>query len=187
MVSSAIYRYFPSRDDLLTALIIEAYEHLADAIEGAEQSVSRADYRGRWLASGRGLRRWAVAHPHEWGLIYGTPVPGYRAPEATVAPVVRAANVVMDIQRDQFADASAFAPTTAQPMNDEVRAAIAPLLATFPDANSDALALGFASWVGLIGLVSFELFGHMHNVVNDAAKFYDHELNRLADQLALGS
>lgn len=79
MVSSAIYRYFPSRDDLLTALILEAYDALGDAVEAADAAVGRDDLRGRWHAVCRAARAWALAHPAEYALIYGSPVPGYAA------------------------------------------------------------------------------------------------------------
>src|SRR6185437_16774203 len=81
MVSSALYRYFPSRDELLTALIIDAYDALAAAAEAA--SAEPPDARGRWRAACGAVRNWARAHPHEYALIYGSPVPGYQAPQAT--------------------------------------------------------------------------------------------------------
>jgi AcrR family transcriptional regulator len=93
MVSSALYRYFPSRDELLTALIIDAYDALGDTAEAADAGQPPADIRGRWEATCRAVRDWALAHPHEYALIYGSPVPGYRAPQATVAPATRVARV----------------------------------------------------------------------------------------------
>src|ERR1700734_3312099 len=101
MVSSAIYRYFPSRDELLTALIIDAYNALGEAAEAADSGVPAdsggavdsgvpaADVRGRWRAVCGAIRAWALAHPHEYALIYGSPVPGYQAPEATIGPAAR--------------------------------------------------------------------------------------------------
>src|SRR5579862_8541685 len=88
MVSSALYRYYPSRDDLLTALIIDAYNALGDATEQAIAAAGGASLR-RWLAACHAIRDWAVARPHEYALIYGSPVPGYRAPQATIAPAGR--------------------------------------------------------------------------------------------------
>src|SRR5262252_9106984 len=82
MVSSALYRYFPSRDDLLTALIIDAYDSLGAAAEravagsGAEPGASA---RAQWRACCTAVRDWAIANPHEYALIYGSPVPGYQA------------------------------------------------------------------------------------------------------------
>src|SRR3954471_18741253 len=66
MVSSAVYRYFPSRDDLLTALIVDAYDSVADAAEEAEAAVPRGDVAARWMATCRAVRLWAVANPQEY-------------------------------------------------------------------------------------------------------------------------
>src|ERR1700744_2080553 len=93
MVSSAVYRYFASRDDLLTALIIDGYNAIGAAVEAADAACDRADHLGRWRAAGRAARPWAVAHPHEYALIYGSPVPGYEAPADTIAPAARSAVV----------------------------------------------------------------------------------------------
>ena len=95
MASSAIYRYFPSRDDLLTALIIEAYDDLGEAVEAREAAVRRSDLRGRWTAIAHGVRDWALAHPHEYALIYGSPVPGYAAPELTIGPASRVTRLLV--------------------------------------------------------------------------------------------
>src|SRR5258706_9577254 len=73
LVSSALYRYFASRDELLTALIIDAYNALGDAAEQAEAAVDRADLTGRHAALCHAVRRWAVDHPHEYALTYGSP------------------------------------------------------------------------------------------------------------------
>jgi len=102
MVSSAIYRYFPSRDDLLTTLIIDGYNAVGAAVEKAGAVPAREDYAGRWLAAGRAVRDWALAHPHEYALVYGSPVPGYRAPERTIGPASRAAAVFGAIIADAY-------------------------------------------------------------------------------------
>src|SRR5262245_31282308 len=94
MVSSALYRYFPSRDDLLTALIIDAYNALGESAEQAAAQAPPADFRGRWHACATAVRGWALAHPHEYALIYGSPVPGYQAPAETIAPAGRVALVI---------------------------------------------------------------------------------------------
>src|SRR5487761_1782376 len=65
VVSSALYRYFPSRDDLLTALIIDAYDALGAAAEAAGAAAGQAGYRDRWRACCQAVRDWALAHPHE--------------------------------------------------------------------------------------------------------------------------
>jgi AcrR family transcriptional regulator len=103
MVSSAVYRYFPSRDSLLTALIIDAYDALGAAVESADSGQPRSDLRGRWRAICHSVRDWAVARPHEYALIYGSPVPGYRAPQDTIAPASRAGLVLGHLLTDAWA------------------------------------------------------------------------------------
>ncbi len=100
VVSSAVYRYFDSRDALLTALIVDGYDSLGEAAEVAEARVSRRDLAGRWMALGRGIRAWALDRPHEFALLYGSPVPGYAAPPDTIGPASRPVFVLTAILRD---------------------------------------------------------------------------------------
>ncbi len=97
MASSAIYRYFPSRDDLLTKLIIDSYDSLGAAVEEAESRIPREDLTGRFRAICRSTRRWALQNQHEYFLIYGTPVPGYQAPQDTIAPATRVATLMITV------------------------------------------------------------------------------------------
>src|SRR3954466_12689278 len=85
MASSAVYRYFASRDELLTAMIIDAYDALGST---AEASVRAGRFQDRFLSACHAVRDWALANPHEWALIYGSPVPGYQAPRDTVEPAI---------------------------------------------------------------------------------------------------
>ncbi|KUJ70179.1 TetR family transcriptional regulator, partial [Streptomyces albus subsp. albus] len=105
MVSSALYRYFPSRDDLLTALIVDAFDAIGAAAEQAvaEQAAGERTRAvppaERWVAVACAVREWALAHPHEYALICGSPVPGYIAPMDTVGPASRVGLVFIDIVR----------------------------------------------------------------------------------------
>jgi AcrR family transcriptional regulator len=97
MVSSAVYRYVPNRDTLLTMLIVDAYDSLGEAVEGAEALVPRDRHLERFLSTCQAVRVWALAHPHEYALIYGSPVPGYAAPVDTIAPASRVPIVLVTI------------------------------------------------------------------------------------------
>ena len=97
MVSSAVYRYFPSRDDLLTVLIIDAYDAVGERAEAAEQATRRRGIGARWAAVCTAVRTWALANAHEYALIYGSPVPGYAAPEATITPASRVPVVLLGL------------------------------------------------------------------------------------------
>ncbi len=184
MVSSAIYRYFPSRDDLLTALIIDGYNAIGEAVEKAEAGCPRGDYPGRWLAGCQAVRGWALAHPHEYALVYGSPVPGYRAPEQTIGPASRAAAVFGKIVSDAHRDGAMTGPAACPPVPGSFTPDAARLreavLAGVPD---DVAARTLAAWAGLFGLVSFELFGQFENVVTDRDAFFGYAaacLGRLA-------
>ena len=175
MVSSAIYRYFQSRDDLLTTLIIDGYNAVGVAVEKAEAACPRDDYPGRWLAGCQAVRGWALAHPHEYALVYGSPVPGYQAPEQTIGPAARAATVLGKIVSDAHHAGAMTEPAACPPLPQSFRPDAARLrdaiLAGVPD---DVAARTLAAWAGLFGLVSFELFGQFENVVTDRAAFFDH-------------
>src|SRR5690349_21694162 len=99
MVSSAVYRYFASRDELLTALLVDAYDALGAAVEQAAAD-RRGGFETRWVRVATAVRDWAVAHPHEYALLYGSPVPGYEAPEDTVQAASRVGVVLGRILGD---------------------------------------------------------------------------------------
>jgi AcrR family transcriptional regulator len=116
MASSALYRYFRSRDDLLTALIIDAYDAIGESAERSGAGLPAADIRGRWRACCRAVRDWALAHPHEYALIYGSPVPGYKAPQETVASAIRVPAVLGALLTDLWSARASGAATGHQPL-----------------------------------------------------------------------
>ncbi|MEU9844105.1 TetR/AcrR family transcriptional regulator [Actinomadura sp. NPDC048032] len=186
MVSSAIYRYFPSRDDLLTALIIDGYNAVGEAVERADAGAGAEHYGGRWLAVCRAVREWALAHPHEYALLYGSPVPGYKAPEETVPAAVRDTVVMARIVAEAHAageldPAGPCPPPPAAIAEDMARArAMLPL-----DVPGDVMARAFTAWAALYGTVSFELFGQYNNVIEERAAYFDHTSTLLARLIGL--
>jgi AcrR family transcriptional regulator len=183
MVSSAIYRYFPSRDELLTALIVDAFDAVgaaAEASEGEGRSVER-----RWLDLAGAVRDWARANPHEWALIYGSPVPGYAAPKDTVDPAARVSLVFLRLLADGVA---AGALPQGEPMETSrsVRADLRRLrdLAA-PGVPDEVLSRGLLAWTQLFGAISYELFGHLEGVITDRDAFFDLQARRSAALLLL--
>jgi len=190
MVSSAVYRYVPSRDALLTALIVECYDELGAAVEEADAAVAdQDDVAARWLAACHALRGWAVAHPAELGLLYGTPVPGYAAPRDTVDPATRVVRVLVTVVARAH-DAGA----TARPAPDgapDVRALVDPARqfvaarGIVADAPTELVTRTLMAWTTLFGTVSFELFGHLVGSVADPGQWYDAVARRLAADLGI--
>lgn len=185
MVSSALYRYFPSRDELLTALIIDAYDALGAAAEQAHGEALSADgsHLTRWLAVCRAVRAWALEHPHEYALIYGSPVPGYSAPQTTTTPASRVGLTLLAVFRDAHAAGLLTRPgpgpgREAPPVVREDMARLAGVLGSpLPAWLITELVI---AWAQLFGLVNFELFGHFEGVVGTRAEFFDHAAARLA-------
>ncbi|MGI8756077.1 MAG: TetR/AcrR family transcriptional regulator [Acidimicrobiales bacterium] len=185
LVSSALYRYFPSRDDLLTALIVDAYSSIGEAAEVAESSVRRSDLMGRWLAATRATRRWALAHPHEWALIFGSPVPDYRAPTDTVDPAARLPFLLLAIAGEAARQRPGTRPPEP-PMPRVVHGDLRALRDATGTALTDAeLARAIAAWTALVGSISFELFGHLHNVITDYDAFFRHQMRTVGIGLGL--
>jgi AcrR family transcriptional regulator len=185
MASSALYRYFPSRDDLLTRLIIDGYDALGAAAESADEP--GAAPRERWLAVCRAVREWARAHPHEYALLYGSPVPGYAAPRDTV-PAARRVGVVLgrvlgDAARSGGLPEAPGAERDPALISDD---AVAVLGGEHP-ALDDAVRLrALLAWSSLYGTISFELFGHFVGSVQDADRYFDRAMDELAQLIGLG-
>jgi len=183
MASSALYRYFPSRDDLLTALIVDAYDALGGAAEAADARVAREDLRGRWVAVCRSAREWAIAHPHEYALVYGTPVPGYAAPQTTIGPASRVGEVLCGQIRDGVAAGAIATGADATGADATLAPGIAErigLSAGTAGPMSSLAARAIFGWTALFGMISFELFGHMTNVVEHREEFFTDAANRVA-------
>jgi AcrR family transcriptional regulator len=186
MVSSALYRYFPSRDDLLTALIIDAYDAVGAVAEEALADAGTAAPADRWVEVCRSVGEWAVAHPHEYALIYGSPVPGYTAPLDTVGPASRVALALVTVVRDAHRDGLLGEPP-GRPLAAPVRADAARLAAELaPELPIPTVAALVAAWAQLFGLISFEVFGQFNRVVDARRDFLAQAAAGLALQVGLG-
>ncbi|OCC10273.1 TetR/AcrR family transcriptional regulator [Streptomyces sp. PTY087I2] len=194
MVSSALYRYFPSRDDLLTALIVDAFDAIGAAAEQAaaeqartepaaeEQASAEVPPAERWVAVACAVREWALAHPHEYALIYGSPVPGYIAPMDTVGPAARVGLVLIDIVRGAYRAGD----LTLPPLADGLRADAERMAADFAEGvPPEAVAALVAAWAQLFGLISFELFGQFNRVVEEREALFRQAAGELARSVGL--
>lgn len=186
VVSSAVYRYFPSRDDLLTALIVESYDELGDAVEAADTTADTGDLADRFRALCHAIHDWARAHPHEYALVYGSPVPGYAAPDTTVTSAGRVTGAFLRLAAESEAAGLAVADT--RPLTDAEQSALEPVRDAIGVPLADERLLRWLmAWHTVFGHVSLELFGHMHRGVLDYDAHYDQVVDQLADDLGLTS
>jgi AcrR family transcriptional regulator len=193
MAPSALYRYFDGRDALLTALILTAYQALAaEAERAADQAETRETEEGgpardaeRWLAVPRALRHWALEHPHQWGLIFGTPVPGYQAPEVTVEPYARvAAALVRPLVAAE--EAGRLRRQGDRAVSEGLRAAVLPVSeGLLPGMPVEKVVLVVQAWTTLIGTISLEVFGHWRDTVLEPELLFEASIRQLGESLGL--
>ncbi|HWC83334.1 MAG TPA: TetR/AcrR family transcriptional regulator [Pseudonocardiaceae bacterium] len=186
MVSSALYRYFASRDDLLTALIIDAYGAMADAAQTADESVTSRDPAQRWRAMAHAMREWALANRHEYSLLFGSPVPGYQAPQDTIAPAVRTYQLLLATVNDAW-QAGGLKPAFPGPaLSESLTAqldAVREALAT--ELPAEALNRGFIAVTQLFGMLNFELFGQFVGSVDPTDEFFANAVDQSLEFLGL--
>ncbi len=189
MTSPALYRYFASRDALVTALIIDAYNAFADALEAARDAYAADDHAGRLINIGYAYRHWALAFPQQYSLIFGTPIPGYEAPTEITRPVAARSmtiflNALHDAERSGHVDCaeieidfSAAVQTQLQPWIESLNF----------QGNPKLLYLAISHWGMIHGLVTLEIFGHLdtHLPQEMSGAFFEAEVRALVKRLKL--
>jgi AcrR family transcriptional regulator len=183
MVSSAVYRYVSSRDELLTLLLVDAYSDLADQVDQARDAVpggGDADLSPIAHAA----RSWAIAHPASWALLYGSPVPGYHAPaERTVGPGTRVVSAVFDAVAAGIATGDIMLTNypAPQPMSSDFER----LRQEFGFPGDDPVIIKcFAIWAGVVGAISLEVFGQYGaDTLTDPEAVFDTQVRLLVGVL----
>lgn len=185
LVSSALYRYFPSRDALLTALIVDAYDAVGSAAEQADAAAG-ADAGRRWLHVCRAFRDWARCAPQQYALVYGSPVPGYAAPRDTVEPAVRLSRVMAGIVMTAAADGSLRPPQRPLPTPRVVTPAVHEVAGGVPAAPyEDLLERSLVLLTALFGTTSALQFGHLHGALLDEDAWFDRAMSVAAEGVGL--
>lgn len=179
---------FAHPHDLLTALIIDAYDASGTAMEEADLDARerRAGPGGRLLAAARGLRQWSITNPVEFALIYGSPVPGYDAPPETVPPAGRTPAVLAGIVRAALEEGVLEPPRRPIPGPPLIRQEAVEVFGGLPpEPYSDLLERGIVLWSNLIGLLVFEVFSRTHDSVRDQGAFFDYGIAVTAEHIGL--
>jgi AcrR family transcriptional regulator len=188
LVSSAVYRYVASRDELLTLLVVDGYDELGDAVDAALVAVDRADHAGRMRAIGRAVRAWGLAEPATYALLFGSPVPGYEAPaEQTTGPGTRVVVRLVEVWEDAWragvltADEGAVSPRRLSRDLARIRRQMG---LTVPE---QLVARGLFAWAALFGCVTWEVFGQYGSATfADPADLFERHLDALVESVGLG-
>jgi len=188
VVSSAVYRYVESRDELLTLLVVDGYDELGDAVDAALAKVDASDHAARMVAIGRAVRTWALAEPATYALLFGSPVPGYEAPaERTTGPGTRVILRLVEVWEDAWvAGAMELPHATVSPrrLSRDLARVRRELGLTAPDT---VIARGMLAWAALFGCVGFELFGQYGpDAFAEPKDIFEHHLRVLVETVGLG-
>ena len=185
MSPAGLYRYYDGRDDLLTDLITDAYTDLAVAVESATVDDARPSAE-RFADGVRAYRAWALAHPNRFLLIFGTPIPGYEAPEGgpTVEANQRMGRAFFAVAAAGLADGSIDPAIGRAATPGEIAAAGA-----MPDGIGvppEMIGLLLGTWSHWHGLVSLEVTHQLDWVYPDGAEeFVEAEIDRMLEGLGL--
>lgn len=190
MTAPALYRYFPSREDLVVHLIGELYDELADTMEAARDAEPPEDAPARLAAVSRAFRRWALDHPAEFGLLFGSPVPGIEVEETTGGepnPAHEAGQRFGQVFGELVARVYLEQPFPV-PADSEIdpllRAELEGWSTAFPVPLPVGVAQVFLScWIRLYGTVAMEVFGHLKFALSDGEPMFEIELLDLAMKL----
>lgn len=179
MTAPALYRYFDSRDDLVTALIVDAYHSLAESLASARVAHSSGDHTEKIIATAKAYRQWAKIHPEQYSLIFGTPIPGYSAPMEITGPAAAESMIeLIQVLDTAYQD--------GQLSVNELSPALINLLQPWIEKLGYAgpiaiIHLALACWAQIHGLVSLELHGHLSAVPEDVNvdSFFETEIRAM--------
>jgi AcrR family transcriptional regulator len=189
VVQSAVYRYFENRDALLTALLVDSYNSLGATVEATVDASAAAPPAQRWVDAATAIHSWAIARPHEYALLYGSPVPGYKAPADTIAPGTRVSFALLRIVHDAHTTGhlrppalGGVTPNLSPGVEAEMTAAVQAFGSPLDPATMFAVML---AWTQLFGLLSFELFGQTQGVITDSRAVFVAAASAMAAMMGL--
>jgi AcrR family transcriptional regulator len=190
MTAPALYRYFASHEDLVKHVVADIFTEIADDIHAAIQAAGRAsdgDMAAKLVAACGEFRRWSLGHKEEFGLLFGTPLPGLEAVQDEVVDACAAkfSGVFFALFLELWQQRPFPIPADA-----EIDPGLRGQLARYREGLGSDLPLGafltfLRCWVRLYGMVSLEVFGHLHFALDDAAPMFEITLAELATLVGL--
>jgi AcrR family transcriptional regulator len=211
MTAPGLYRYFPSLEDLLSSLCGSLYDELRENMERARDGCPPDDPAGQLVEVCREFRRWSVAHPSEFGLMFASPIPGLHPGPNPTRPAPTSPSAAASAGSTASAEpgpapneagmrfAGVFMALFAEiwartrfpvPAIDEIEPGLVVQLEAFlaqldPDLPVGAAQVFLACWIRLYGMVALEVFGHLHFCLTDPEPMFETELADLGRLLMI--
>jgi AcrR family transcriptional regulator len=182
ITAPAIYNYFPDRDALVTALIIDAFTSFGDSQLAARDSVPEEDLVGRFRAIGIAYRNWAHTYPQRYQLIFGTPIPGYEAPMEKVFPSSARSILALFSIVESFRAAGKLTVDSFPPVKDEYKASYEIWETQVGDIRPISVFVAMIIWARVHGIVSLEIQGNLPPFGKNGDELYLYEIDSIAKQ-----
>ncbi len=182
ITAPAIYNYFPDRDALITALIVDAYTSFGDWQLNARDALPESDPVGRMHAIGAAYRAWALAYPQRYQLIFGTPMPGYNAPMQQVLPAAARSLSALVSVVDALRQAGRLQITNFPAVQEAYLPAFEMWKAYGGNYDTLTLSVAILVWARVHGLVSLEIGNNLPPFGPDGGALYEYELQTLQRQ-----
>lgn len=182
ITAPAIYNYFPRRDDLVTALIVDAFTSLGECQRDAIRDLPLKKLPARLSALGLAYREWAVTYPQRYQLIFGTPIPGYEAPEEITLPAAQAALVPLAETVQGLVASGQFRLERAVPLTPALRSMLEAWGESAGGLNIEALYHALVIWSRVHGLVSMEIGNQLPSFFTDPGEVFKREIETIRVQ-----
>ncbi|TCN29985.1 TetR family transcriptional regulator [Kribbella orskensis] len=184
----ALYRYFASHEDLISAVIADLYDELTAVLVALRDEDAEADLGTRLFLVAGGLRDWALAHPAEFGLLFGAPVPNPLADGHELTPNHQAAMRFGAVFKDLVAQVwhqQPFPSPSDESLGPELVAQLQQKSEYFDGMPAGAVYLALNCWTRLYGLICMEVFGQLHWALEDAGAYFQAQLYEIGEALGL--
>jgi AcrR family transcriptional regulator len=187
MTAPALYHYYASLNDLITALIQDAFTQLAETLEAAAADSMLTTSAEQLTIVTHAYRHWALAHPIDFQLLYGNPIPGYTQPTGvTHPPARRSLLVIAGIFTAAIESGEIDLPVEYRDLPPAIEQSLIELTQVDGhDLPLSALYLAATAWVKLHGHVMLELFDLIQPVIADTDEFFQYEVQNFLQQTGL--
>ena len=178
----AIYNYFPDRDALVTALVIDAFTSFGDSQLEARDSLPEEDLIGRFRAIGVAYRNWAHTYPQRYQLLFGTPIPGYETPIEEVFPSsARSINALFSVV-EAFRAAGKMSASSFPEVKKEYQHQFDLWRSQIGEVHPDSHFVAMVIWARVHGIVSLEIQGNLPPFGKSGDELYLFEIESIAKQ-----
>lgn len=186
ITAPAIYNYFPSRDDLVTALIVDAFTSLGETEVKSIDGIPASQPVVRFQTLGLAYREWAVENEQRYQLIFGTPIPGYEAPEKITLPAAAGSLIPLLNALQALYDAGQLHVERLPKLTKALKSMLIKwqefVQQSGGDFHVEVLYLAYAVWSRVHGLVTLEI-GHQNpSFITDPGEVFRREIEAIKQQ-----